>query len=71
METPKILLWPAFIEGKEPRSPAARKRATSAVTGLFFLVDETQDIVSERELDYARSGQLSSVFVFFCIGCFR
>lgn len=28
-----------FLEGKESRSPAARKRATSAVTGLYFLFD--------------------------------
>ncbi len=30
-----MLLCQAFREGKESRSPAARERAASAVTGLF------------------------------------
>jgi len=54
-----------------PRSPAARERATSAVSGLFSHLDQTQDVVSKWGQDYARTGSLSSLSLFFFIGRFK
>lgn len=59
-----------FIESKEPRSPTARERATSADFGLFPHLGQTQDVVSKWGQDYARKGRLSRVYVKFLVRLF-
>src|SRR5210317_972988 len=56
-----------FIESKGPRSPTARERATSADSGLFPHLGQTQDVVSKWRQDYARKGLLSRVYAKFIV----
>ncbi|MEM8684892.1 MAG: hypothetical protein AAGF72_15780, partial [Pseudomonadota bacterium] len=58
-------MFSAFSRAKETCSPRVRKTVARARGGLEYFAGETQDVVSDRGLDYASRARVSSTSNFF------